>query len=221
MAAGAARTAAVSGVGGGALSTAPAARDGSAAGTTLLRPGAARAAAGGASGLLAAAVPAAAGLQSAAALAASASAAALADASWYHSLGGRMRMHTSSPSTARFCSLKPYTVEREREISSLQLQVQRGISSGDDCGVLARAYDLTPLLAGERRTQSMKLPARNCCPACGCLHITVAVRQLSLSSSGAHPHEDVGGQAGQGAEALRWDKRGSGNSRKRVTHEQK
>lgn len=69
----------------------------------------------------------------------------------------------------------------------------------------------------------MKLHA-SCSPACGCLHITGAAAtaslcQLSLSSSGAHPHEDVGGQAGQGAEALRWDKRGSGNSRKRVTHE--
>lgn len=128
MAAGAARTAAVSGVGGSAPSAAPPARDGSAAGTTLLRPGAARAAApaGSAPGVPAAAVPAAAGLPPAAALAASASAAALADASWYHSLGGRMRMHTSSPSTARFCSLKPCTVERERDFQFAALSGSEG-----------------------------------------------------------------------------------------------
>ena len=92
MAAGAAPTAAVSGVGDGAPSAATA-REGSAAGTTLLRPGA----------TCAAAPPAA-------ALVASASAAALEDASWYHSLGGRIRMATSSPSIARFCNLKPCRV---------------------------------------------------------------------------------------------------------------
>ena len=102
MAAGAAPTAAVSGVGGGA--PAAAAREGSVAGTTLLRP---RARDAGTSPAVVS------GLLAAAALAASASAAALAEASWYHSLGGRMRIATSSPSTARFWVLRPCFVARQ------------------------------------------------------------------------------------------------------------